>query len=90
MRCVTFYLLSILAESRAWNLRYLRLLRRLELGLSISKCNYTMSQLVTKIQRQADTNAGRFMSSRQAWGSGNLDLGVVRIVIPGWRPTQLV
>ena len=49
-----------------------------------------MSQLVRKIQRQADTNAGRFLSSRSAWDRANLGPGVVEMVISGQDPTQLV
>jgi hypothetical protein len=48
-----------------------------------------MSQLVRKIQRQADTDSGRFPSSRLSRHRGNLGPGVVGIVIPGQGPTQL-
>ena len=33
----------------------------------------TMSKLVRKMQRQADTKASRFLSSRTSWNRGNLD-----------------
>jgi hypothetical protein len=46
-----------------------------------------MSQLVRKIQRQADRDAGRFLSSRSAWDRANL--GLVGMVISGQDPTQL-
>ena len=49
----------------------------------------TLSQLVRKIQRQADTNAGRFLSSRSAWDTMSPGPGVVEIVISGQGLTQL-
>ena len=33
------------------------------------------------------TKAGRFLSSRSAWGEVSLGLGVVEVVISGWNPT---
>ena len=50
-----------------------------------------LSQLVRKIQKQADTKAGRFLSSRSAWDTGRSGLGVVKmeISVSGWGPTQL-
>ena len=48
-----------------------------------------MSQLVRKIQRQADTNSGRFLCSRLPWHRGNLGPGVAGIAIPGQGPTRL-
>ena len=48
-----------------------------------------MNQLVRKIQRQADTNAGRFPSSGSAWDRLNSGSGMVGMGIPGRGPTQL-
>ena len=49
----------------------------------------TLSQLVRKIQRQADTNAGRFLSSRSAWDRANLGPGVVEMVLnSGWQISE--
>jgi hypothetical protein len=45
--------------------------------------------LVRKIQRQVDTNAGRFLSSRSAWDTMSPGPGVVEIVISGQGLTQL-
>jgi hypothetical protein len=42
-----------------------------------------------KDTKQMDTNAGRFLNSRSAWDRANLGSGVVKMVIPGWGPTQL-
>jgi hypothetical protein len=42
-----------------------------------------MSQLVRKIQNQADTEAGRFLSSRSAWDTAMLGPVMVRMVISG-------
>jgi hypothetical protein len=39
---------------------------------------------------QADTNAGRFMSSKSARNEMNLGPGMVEMVIPGQDSTQLV
>ena len=47
----------------------------------------TMSQLVRKIQRQADGNAGRFLSSRSAWDLESAGLGAGKMVISGQSPT---
>jgi hypothetical protein len=50
-----------------------------------------MSQLVRKIQRQADKKADRILNSRSAWDRGNLSPGprMEGMVIPGQRSTQL-
>ena len=50
----------------------------------------TMSQLVRKIQRQADTNAVRFPSSMSAWDRTNLGQGVVEIVRMRSHPASLL
>ena len=50
----------------------------------------TKSQLVRKIQTQANTNASRFLSSRSAWDRANLGPGIVRLVISEQDPTQIV
>jgi hypothetical protein len=42
-----------------------------------------MRQFVRKTQRQADTYAGRFLSSRSAWDIANLGPGMIRKEIPG-------
>jgi hypothetical protein len=49
-----------------------------------------MSQLVRKIQRWADTNAGRFLSSRSAWDRVNSGPGVVRMAISIKVPPTLL
>ena len=48
-----------------------------------------MSQLVRKIQRQADTNASNFLNLRSAWDRACPDPDMAGIVIPGSGPTQL-
>jgi hypothetical protein len=48
-----------------------------------------MSQLVRKIQRWADSNAARFLSSRSAWGRVNSGPVVIPMIIAGWGPTLL-
>ena len=49
-----------------------------------------MGQLIRKIQRQAETFAGKFLSSRSAWDTLSPGPGVVEMVISGLGPTQLV
>ena len=48
-----------------------------------------MSQLVRKILRQTDRNAGRFLSSRSAWDRAKLGPSVLEMVTSGQGPTQL-
>jgi hypothetical protein len=48
-----------------------------------------MSQLVRKIQMQANTNARRFLSSSSAWDRVNLGPGKIRMVLSGQDSTQL-
>jgi len=46
-----------------------------ELHRSEGTGSYNMSQLVRKIQRLADTNSGRFLSSGSAYDRANLGSG---------------
>ena len=46
-------------------------------------------QLHCKPACQADTNAGRFLSSRSAWDTAKLGPGVLEMVISGQGPIQL-
>ena len=39
-----------------------------------TKASASMSQIVKKIETQADTKAGRFLSSKSAWDRGSLGL----------------
>ena len=48
-----------------------------------------MSQLIRKIQRQANANAGRSLSLKSACNRENLGPGVVRMEISGQGLTQL-
>jgi hypothetical protein len=69
----------------------IRMQNELYKELHRSKGTQTATQwvILSEIQRQADTNAGRFLSSRSAFNRVNLCPGVFRVVIPGWAPTQL-
>jgi hypothetical protein len=48
---------------------------------------YSMKWLVRKIQRQANTNADRFLSSTSAWDTDVLK--IIIFIISGLGPTQL-
>ena len=48
-----------------------------------------MNQLIRKIQRQANANAGRSLSLKSACNKENLGPGVVRMEISGQGLTQL-